>query len=470
MKPKTAEVFYLLFLPMVIALSLGWMYGFNGLYGQDAHAYFGYSLELVNYFEGGSFPSHFFWPVFYPLFGASLGFVFGHTLVMLQLISALGMGLTVFFSYKLFQLNIKKEKYVPYFFVFLVLCPIVLKSAILIMSDMLCLGLIMGSWYYTFLFEKNKKGWLILPAAAFAILAVNTRYGAAVLLFVPLYVIIKTVLKEKQWLYLGLGILTIAFLSIPHFFLKSNDPVGFVGHSWLTNWSLLNPFQRNFETNEGIFNYLFPNIGFVMYSFFHPLFFSMGAILLFFIKPKEDFLAHKYIAIALGIYLLFLAGIPYQNKRFLLLAMPFVTILFLPSFKRFFKLVREKVKVEMMFFVVIIFSQIVFFTYSFINVYQRNKLEKEIAFVIFKYPQKHLYGFDMDISLNSYGVDKNIHNMWVEEYPKFIRNSLVIFNEEKFAQQWKGKAPMNNWKMMNEKYEIRKVDSFKEGWNLYELH
>jgi hypothetical protein len=152
------------------------------------------------------------------------------------------------------------------------------------------------------------------------------------------------------------------------------------------------------------------------------------------------------------------------------LAMPFVGILFLEPFKRFFKLIREKFKVEMLFFVVIIFSQFGFFTYSFLTVLQRNKLEKEVAYVVSKYPQKHLYGFDMDVSLKSYGCEKKIHNMWVEEYPKFTRNSLVIFNEEKFAQQWKDKAPMNNWKLMNDKYEIREVDKFKEGWSLYELH
>lgn len=470
MKPKVAEIFYLLLLPIIITISTGWMYSFNGLYGQDAHAYFGYALELSSYFDGGDFPSHFFWPIFYPLLGASLSYLFGHTLIMLQLVSALGMGLTTYYSYKLLHLNIKKEKYVPYFFVFLVLCPIVLKSSVLIMSDILCIGLIMGAWYYAFLFDKTKNGWQILPAAAFAILAINTRYAAAVLLLVPMFVILKNTIQQKKWIHLALGLLLISVLCIPHFYFKSNDPVGFVGHSWLTNWSFLNLFKRNFDTVEGSFSYLFPNIGFVFYAFFHPLFFSLGAILIFFIHPKKDFNSQFYVAVGLAVYLFFLAGIPYQNKRFLLLAMPFVGILFLEPFKRFFKLIREKFKVEMLFFVVIIFSQFGFFTYSFLTVLQRNKLEKEVAYVVSKYPQKHLYGFDMDVSLKSYGCEKKIHNMWVEEYPKFTRNSLVIFNEEKFAQQWKDKAPMNNWKLMNDKFEIREVDKFKEGWSLYELH
>ena len=128
--------------------------------------------------------------------------------------------------------------------------------------------------------------------------------------------------------------------------------------------AVLNLFKRNFDTAEGSFSYLFPNIGFVFYAFFHPLFFSLGAILIFFIHPKKDFNSQVYVAIGLAVYLLFLAGIPYQNKRFLLLAMPFVGILFLEPFKRFFKLIRERTKSK---FVILQLPKFIFIILGYIG-------------------------------------------------------------------------------------------------------
>ena len=61
---------------------------FNGLYGQDAHEYYRYSLALANFLTGGPDTEPFFWPVLYPAIGAILSIVFPNIL-SLQILSLL---------------------------------------------------------------------------------------------------------------------------------------------------------------------------------------------------------------------------------------------------------------------------------------------------------------------------------------------------------------------------------------------
>jgi 4-amino-4-deoxy-L-arabinose transferase-like glycosyltransferase len=443
-------------------------YYFNGLYGQDAHRYYTYSYELSGWLFGNGELGHFVWPVLFPLFGGLLGFIFGHNDLFLQLLSTFGLFLTAYSTYHLYDVKKKKENLKPYFFITLILSPIALKHGVLVMSDMLCLGFVMSAWNFSYQYQKFGSWKSLLLTAFFGALAIMTRYVAAILLIIPLYWTLKTIWKKKQWIYLVVGLGIIILVLTPHYIIKSSA-TSFLGHSWLQHWNFLNIFKTQFSGIEGHFNYSFPNFIYILFSLFHPLYFILGVVLIFFVKLKKDFKKRWFLWVGLLIYLIFIGGIPYQNKRFLLLAVPFVSMIFVPAFGRFFKLIKERLKMHFVFTILMVFIQLGLFTYSFKNVYQLNKIEKEVATYIEGFPQKDIYGFGIDIALKSYLIDKEFYNLWEKEYVHFKRNSLVVFNEARFSEQWKGKNPMINWETMNEKYELRAIKQFPKGWTLYEL-
>lgn len=149
--------------------------------------------------------------------------------------------------------------------------------------------------------------------------------------------------------------------------------------------------------------------------------------------------------------------------------MPFIAMILIPPFTKFYKWIKKRAKLQIVFVVVVIFTQLGLFTFNFAKIYRRNLLEQQVALKMLQYPDKVLYAFDVDISLPSYGVKNEIRNLWRTPYSDFEKGALVIFNEEAFSKQWKGKNPMINWENLNQKYFLKKVTQFNEGYILYEI-
>ncbi len=466
---KKYPLVLLIAFPLVFLLFVRYGYQFNGLYGQDGHAYLRYTKELQIWFFANTTLSYFIWPIIYPLIGAFLSLVFGNEMLILQLISALSLSGVCYYTYKLHEVKKNKQRLIPYFFLFLCLSPIMLKSSIVIMSDMLCLFFIMGAWFYSFDYKKTSALKSVLIASIFSAFAVTTRHVAPLLLIVPMVVVLQVMFKNRLWVHLIIGGLMVVSIIAPQLWIKSDELTKAFNHDLFQEISIRNLFKREFTTAAGTNRYLLPNILGVLYPFVHLLFYLPGVIVLYFFQPKKDISKRKYLWIGLGIYLLFLAIVPYQNKRFLMLTMPFVAMILAPSFTRFYKVIKKRYQVQTLFTVVVIFIQLGVFTYTFNNVYQRNILEQKTAQVINSYPNKTLYGFDLDISLPSYGCNKEIKNLWKDVYPKFRKGSLLLFNVEKNRVQWKDKNPMINWQNLITNYNIIKLNDLGNGYILYEI-
>ena len=113
--------------------------------------------------------------------------------------------------------------------------------------------------------------------------------------------------------------------------------------------------------------------------------------------------------------------------------------------------------------------QVFFCSYFFRSAIERNKLEKDIAGYINSAKHQIVYAFDIDVSFISYDVNKNYFNLWKEKYDKFQSVSLVIFNEEKFKDQWIGKNPMLNWNNLKTDYILLELKNFGDGWKVFEI-
>ena len=446
---------------------------FNGLYGQDSYEYLRYSRRLTEFFTAGKPPGDYFWPVNFPLYGAILSLVIGDSILSLQLISMLSFISTVFYTFRLIQLfypNGGKQGYL-YLLLFLVQSPFLFQSAFLVRSDMLAVFFTTAAIYHLLKYGREYNRADFFLAIFFSTSAVMTRYAAAVVLLIPGILLIITFIRRFRFADFLLGLLITALCFSPHFLIKGAHAAEFIGHQWLQSWSIKNWFLSKFTTIDGYQNYRLPNLLYGFSNFYYPGFFFIGIVFLFFMQ-KKIFHRRVYLILSVpaGIYALFLAGIPFQNMRFLLLTFPLAIVLMFPLFQRF----RHKVINKNIYFwsftgLVVLIQTALIYKYSS-GIYQANQVEKEVAHAVLSYSDRPIYTFAIDGALKCYGVDSaDILNMWYSELDSVKISSLVLFNQDKFKQQWKDKNPIINWQMIRNNYKLEKIESLPSGWELFKI-
>lgn len=232
-------------------------------------------------------------------------------------------------------------------------------------------------------------------------------------------------------------------------------------------WDLRHYFNNSFDHQDGLVQYTFPNIVYVLKNLFHPIYALLLVPALFFFKKSDlKSVEIKILLISYILYILFLAGIPFQNDRFLLPAFPFMLLVLLPSFVR---LIERLGKFKWLIWLVIPI-QLVVFLRLIKPVYERNQLELYLFENLQPYANKKIYSFDVDIALSGRGLNAEWINLWKEKYSTFSNCAFVLFNEKKFAKQWKGKNPMLNWETLNKNYQLIPLLKLEQGWEFYKIN
>ncbi|GAB4515577.1 MAG: hypothetical protein OHK0046_19330 [Anaerolineae bacterium] len=279
-------IFIGLLLPL-IAGGLAVMYGFDGLYGQDAYAYFNYAtVDLKNQLYP---PPPFFWPPGYPLAILAVSLITGDTPFAGQIVSLVCGGLvvlgTVLITYELRD----DERRIPAAALGAGLVMAVTgqlwQSSIVLMADTLSLAaMTLGMWalvrYARLLHRGSDRsgGWLALAAALVAY-ATITRWAYGVLAVIcALYVLAiwtqwargtasdvekripappMTILKHGAYAAVAalfiLGPVLLAVLQ------QGDSPTSavFGGNFQLqfTTWNPINIFEREFQGEDGLLRY-----------------------------------------------------------------------------------------------------------------------------------------------------------------------------------------------------------------------
>ena len=460
----------LLLLPVILFIIVRFILGFNGLYGQDSHEYYRYSRAILNYLKTGVSPGDYFWPVYYPILGAISGLILADQF-SLQLISILSLSGSLFFLLKILdKIYDEKNRIVTYLLITFFLSPYVFRNSLVVMGDLLTVFLVTASFYFFIMYLNKFDSKNVILFSIFSVVAVLTRYAAFVILIIPAIIIFYNIIRKRNFSHLAVAVIIGIVLTIPHILIRKLNSTDFLEHVWLQRWSVLNYFKSNFTTPDGIEHFRLPNILYSFSNIFYPTFLFFGVILVLFLR-KNHF-GNKFWLIALLIIILnalFLAGIPYQNQRFLLLSYPLVVILLFPGYEQFIRiLINKRIFLYPVTFLMIII-QIIFCIYFFRSAYQRNVLEKEVATFVKNDNHKNIYAFDIDVSFMSYNVMKNVINMRNVKIDCFDHHSLVIFNEDKFKVQWANMNPMLNWNNLKSNYTLSELKNFGNGWKAYEI-
>ena len=469
LKQKRKDNIQFYWLPVLLLLPTIWclcrFFHFNGLYGQDGHEYYFYMKLMSAYLTGGPLPVSIFWPAMFPTIGALFSLFFSDIL-SLQLLSVVAAGVTYIFFCKtlnlLYPSGTQRQRYA---FLFLMCSPFFLRAALIALPDMLCEMFLVTCWYHLIKYNKEGRTVSLLFSICLGILAIQTRYSSLLLILPLLPTLITAIRKRYSVLLMTIAISIFALL--PTVILKDHDIFQFIHHPWLVQWTPLNFFRSGYQTPEGLLLYHLPNCIYVLLLAIHPGFcFVAIPLVIVGLKLKTRF--PRSWSYSLAIYLLFLAGIPFQSYRFLFLGFPLFLMMLYPAYQSIFKQSPNRHK-RLLVLVLIIILQFMLAYKAIQPLYDYQQEEIQIALELKNYPPQKLYTFSIDASLHTYQVQQEIINLWTFTDTYLQSGSLFLYNPSRFNIELRETAPGKYYDNLRQQGRLSLLKSLPGGWQLYRL-
>ncbi len=466
----------LLFLtPIFIFIVVHAFIGFNGYYGQDSYEYLRFTKSLYQYFVEGTPIQDFLMaiPVNYSVYGAFLSGLVGSSFA-LPLLSLLALLVATHYFCKMLLLVFPQySDTIPIFaLVFFVLSPTVLKASVLAMTDMTCLAFVLAGFYYGLHYWKAAEAKHLLVVVLCFATAFMVRYIVAPLLLIPTLVSIYYFFKYRHFKWLPLVALMVLLAFLPQLLIRQGDFFSFLGDKGISLWSVKHLFQSKFEADVAQAQYKSINLLFVLKNWWHPSYLLLGTPFLFFVR-KIDF---KEQAIKIGVlmvflYAFYLGGISFQNNRYLLLSFPFILLLFFPAFNRLLALVKNS-KIRPILWTGLCILQLGMFGYLLEKLIKFNQQEKRIAAQLNAQVDKAstIYTLGLEGPLRSY-TPHQINSLWgapIEHIDP--SNTYLMFHEQMTRSLLLDASVWQNYDYLNQHHELNPIQSFDNGFVLYEVH
>jgi len=324
--------------------------GFDGLYGQDAYAYFDYSTGSVRQsILHWSALESFFWPPGYPILVALASLVTGPVPLAGQAVSLVMGGLVPFFTVLLVGELWPDDRPLALLAGALVaVCGQLWQSSVVVMSDTAGLALAtFSAWALARYTRRGQGAWLIAAGAAMAN-ATLTRwiYGLVAIPFAAYAVWALSLPGGPGWrsprtrtVHAILAVAVAALILAPvvaaalaALLSRPAEPAAFAGNFQVSSWSPLSALRRDFFTADGQLAYSQPNglydaIAPANLAYFGPLLAVWIPLGLW--AASRRWPARNVLLIvgwAMIVYA-FHAGAPWQNFRFALAYLPPLAIL-----------------------------------------------------------------------------------------------------------------------------------------------
>jgi 4-amino-4-deoxy-L-arabinose transferase-like glycosyltransferase len=323
-------LFLFALLVRVVAIQLTRLDGrtpFDGLYGQDSFAYYGYALALRQALLAGELPPPFFWPMGYPLVIGWMSLFLGSGPAAGQWVSVLaGAGLAPL----VYQLV---GAYRPFAWrggvvagLLTAVAGQLLLSSVLVMADAVALfWATLSAWLMVRYVQRLSVRWLVGAAVAIS-LATLTRwvYG---LLVLPWGMAAWLAWRQAGWGWWRMGWAAVTAVAIGLALLAlqlAPDWVrgisSYTGDLQVYSWHVANAWRKEVVNGDGRFMYEYITAYFYARPAIHPAyifpllapFWLLG---LWSIRRQQVALLVLLVG-WVGVVYLFLAGVPWQNWRF----------------------------------------------------------------------------------------------------------------------------------------------------------
>ncbi len=325
-------------LAAALAARLAWP--FDGLYGQDAFAYFRYARALWPWLLRGEPLPIYYWPAGYPLLVALALPLFGGSSAAGQAVSIASIAVAAACTFLLSRELLPdapggwRAAWVAGLAV--ALCGDALRAGLVTMSDALALACCVAAILALARYRRTRRGrWLAAAAVALGWAAI-TRWvcGLLALPMLGFWILEFGFWKSqpkiqipKPNIDLVVAILLGTAIVVPQVLLSQKTPESLSQHQWVVTWNAANIWRRDFVTVDGAQHYRLPVGAYYLAHMAWPsLLFPLLALMCL---PGALWLARRrrwpVLALLAGWPLLlwvFLSGIPYQNARFILPALP----------------------------------------------------------------------------------------------------------------------------------------------------
>jgi hypothetical protein len=335
-------------LSLVLALPAGGLAalrGFDGLYGQDAYAYFAYASGSVRESIVHLRPlESFFWPPGYPVLVALAELAIGSTPLAGQLVSlTMGALVPVFTALLVRELYPLESPNLALLAGLLVaLCGQLWQSSIVVMADTTGLALAtFSAWGLARYATTRHLRWLLAATAALACATLaRWIYGLVALPFAAYAFMALPRAQSRRASLHGLAAVAVALAlvlpvlgpSVLGLFAQPSVPAAFAGNLQVYSWSPLNALRGEFDTIDGHLAYAQPNglyyaLAPSNLAFFGPLL-APFALLGLYVAARAWPRRHAALVVGwLAVVYAFHAGAPWQNFRFTLAFLPPLAIL-----------------------------------------------------------------------------------------------------------------------------------------------
>ncbi|MDX2138121.1 MAG: phospholipid carrier-dependent glycosyltransferase [Chloroflexota bacterium] len=459
---------------------------FDGLYGQDAYAYYAFALELRDGLAHGQMPPPFFWSLGYPSLLAAGTALLGSSVAVGQMISIfMGAGCAALTSALARQIGCG---YVASGFAGLVVAfsGQAIQSSIVLMSDIPALfwALVSANTLLKYISasKEQKSLFTLLLITCLALLfAILTRWLYLVLVPPFLLALLMQRPPLRHVVVALLIVLPFIALQTAH---SLTSPYPTLDHPWVTGWSPQHYFQSSFDTPDGHAEYALINAVFYAQPFYAmpyltPLltpFIMIGIIRVLnrrdtkdretqrkrssvFSTPLRVQLWAVPVLISGWVLLpfLFLAGIPYQNIRFPLILLPPVAILCARGIEIPGRQAHQE-QASILFVSRLLSKLFALFLFVSMLLLARDGITYTQAFIAWQVRDKTVvfwvrYHLPEDATLYTHGLSPalrhytqiEIHELY-DETPQSLNTTqhpgaYLLINGWQIANQWAGLAP-----------------------------
>ncbi len=453
----------LLFLfALLVRLALAAKTQFDGLYGQDAFAYFYYALDLRAATAAGQSPPPFAWPIGYPMLVALAVSMIGSQASAGQIVSLLT-GAAIAPLVYLLVLAVRPQAYLGGMVagaLTAVAAELTLYS-LAAMSD--AAGLFwatLSAWLLLRYLSRWQMGWLAAAAAALS-LAIMTRwvYG---LLIIPWGVAALLAAQEAHlpWRRGAAAAATALLIGIA---LIGSQFIGDIGGEWshtvdlrVVRWHPANAFKSAVQNSDGFFDYGRPTALYYLLpgghpAYIFPLFTPFLLIGLWVVRWQRPTFIALLVGWPLTIYL-FLAGMAWQNWRFPLALFP--PLLVLVGLGLDWLWVRLAVRwrpLLLAYCVAVLLGSALWAVRDVGNFAAWANQNRQIALDIGQQlpPDVTLLAFGLTATVQHYtAVDtREIFLLTAADLQEIVREEATVYlliNPDNVQSQWVGKSPAQN--------------------------
>ncbi|MDX1995970.1 MAG: hypothetical protein SF029_26550 [bacterium] len=431
--------------------------GFDGLYGQDAYAYYDFASAVVR----GEAPGAFFWPLGYPtllIAGMGVGGVDPLIGQRISLVMGAGLASLVFILARQFSVGRIGAFFAGLLVVF---GGQAAQCSLVLMSDVPALfWCVLSAVALNIYFATDKSRWLAFAAFLLAFAGI-TRWLYLVLALPWTVSVLLHWRGRLRWRAALLGFAAVMIVLLPQWMYSRASPFPVLNHAWVEGWSLANFARHEFTNVDGHFFYTDVNALFYaqpLYNFYYlaPLFLPLVVLgVVFLIRTTP----HSQTVLLIGwlvLPYLFLAGIPYQNMRFGLILVPAIVMLvglglngILLTTRTFHPLLYRLAQAVMAGFVLVGIAQMNANGSETISAFiTRQQEDKAIArWAAEQLPSgEHLYSFGLTLTLQHY-TPLQVHEIYYET-PQTLEQrwerdhaDYLLLNVWNIQNQWNGREP-----------------------------